>query len=69
LKGLETDIYASTPCELVLKPLYAAILLAFAQDLEDRFAYGPFGIINGIFIYLFIFWWFFIALSLSLSLL
>jgi hypothetical protein len=49
--GLETDIRVSTPCDLVLKPLYAAILLDFAQDLEDRFAYGPFGIIYGLIVY------------------
>jgi hypothetical protein len=35
------------PSNLVLKPLYTAIFLAFAQDLEDRVIYGPFGIIYG----------------------
>jgi hypothetical protein len=42
------------PSNLVLKPLYVAIFLAFAQDLEERFAYGRFGMIYG----LFFFFWF-----------
>jgi hypothetical protein len=36
------------PSNLVLKPLYTALFLAFAQDLEDwviMVIYGPFGII------------------------
>jgi hypothetical protein len=35
------------PYDLVLKPIYAAIFLAFAQDLEDQVIYSPFGIIYG----------------------
>jgi len=47
LKGLEMVMPLPAPSNLVLKPLYTAIFLAFAQDLEDRVIYGPFVIIYG----------------------
>jgi hypothetical protein len=45
------DMHVPVPSDLVLKPLYVAIFLAFAQDLEDQFAYGPFVIIYGLIVY------------------
>jgi hypothetical protein len=48
-------MYVPIPSDLVRKPLYAAIFLAFAQDLEDQFAYGPFRITYGLIVYFLIF--------------
>jgi hypothetical protein len=52
------------PYDFVHKPLYAALFLAFAQDLEDRVIYGPFGIIYGSISY---FQFLFSPLSLSIG--
>ena len=41
--------------DLVLKPFYAATFLAFAKDLEERFAYA-FGIIYELIFYFLVFW-------------
>jgi hypothetical protein len=48
-------MYVPIPSDLVRKPLCTAIFLAFAQDLEDRFAYSPFRIIYGLIVYFLIF--------------
>jgi hypothetical protein len=45
VEGLEMVMPLPAPSNLVLKPLYTALFLAFAQDLEDWVIYGPFGII------------------------
>lgn len=48
LKGLATIMPLSMPFALVLIPLYAAHLLTFAQDIEDRVIYDSFRIIYGL---------------------
>lgn len=49
LKGLATIMSLFTPSALVLIPLYAYNLLAFARNIEDRIVYGSFVIIYDLF--------------------